>query len=59
MKSFDQIAQAMYLAFVKKAGALTKTDAGQFRAWDQQPPDVHACWVAAAQQAAAELALVR
>ena len=58
MKSFEQVARAMYLAFVKEAARATQCDAGSAIAWEDQAPETRACWIAAARQAAAELALV-
>ena len=58
MKSYEQIAEAMYRAFVKQAAHSVSIDTSKFNAWDTQPPDVRECWIAAARQAAAELALV-
>lgn len=57
MKSYEQIAKAMYAAFIKerKARGSCGTD---YLSWEGLSPDQQACWIAAARQAAAELALV-
>ncbi len=57
MKSFEQIAQAMHEAFLKERrnqGSASTAYAG----WDALGKDQQAAWIAAARQAAAELALV-
>lgn len=54
MKSYEQIAAAMYRAFIKQANG-REVDAF---AWEALSLEMRACWIAAARQAAAELALV-
>ena len=57
MKSFENIARAMYEAFLKerKRQGSKSTD---YLDWGLLNDGQRACWVAAARQAAAELALV-
>lgn len=57
MKSYEEIAEAMYRAFVKERetrGSASVT----YAAWSVMSADGKAAWIAAAKQAAAELALV-
>lgn len=58
MKSYEQIAQAMYRAFVKAAAARSTPEMGEVVEWDQQSPAMRQCWIAAAKQAVAEMAVV-
>ena len=57
MKSYEQIAKAMFEAFLKerKRQGSNSTD---YNHWESLDTDGQACWIAAAKQAAAELALV-
>lgn len=57
MKSFEQIAQAMYAAFLKERQKRGSRGA-HYLDWDALSEDQRASWIAAAKQAAAELALV-
>lgn len=57
MKSFEQIAKAMYSAFVKERERLEGCT-GKYIAWSAQSEAGKAAWIAAARQAAAELATV-
>jgi hypothetical protein len=59
MKSFNQIAAAMYAAYCKQAQRIDAEGlAGHAPTWDELDAGTQGCWIAAAQQAAAELALV-
>jgi hypothetical protein len=59
MKSYSQIAAAMYAAYCKQAQRIDGAGlAGHAQAWQDLDPGTQGCWIAAAQQAAAELALV-
>ena len=57
MKSFQQIARAMYLAYLKerKAQGSRGTD---YLSWELLTNEQQACWVAVAREAAAQLAQV-
>ena len=55
MKSYEQIAQAMYEAHGKE---LLRQIGVTQRPWGGLGSGEQACWIAAAKQAAAELALV-
>lgn len=55
MKSFEQIAQATYNAFVKKALDLEPTLTSL--PWEKVDENEKQCWVEAVKHAAAELAL--
>lgn len=55
-KSYEQIAAAMYHAYWKQAGGKT-FDGKPLPTWGEIGAERQACWIAAAQQAAAELAL--
>ena len=57
MKSYEQIAQAMHEAFVKER-VRQGSRAIAYLGWDRLTDDEKAPWIAAAKQAAAELALV-
>ena len=57
MKSFEQVAAAMYDAYCKQAGGRTY-DSKPLPTWAELGAERRACWIAAAKQAAAELALV-
>lgn len=52
MKSFEQIAASMYHAYCKQAGGKP------LPTWSEIGSERQSCWVAAAKQAASELALV-
>jgi hypothetical protein len=61
MKSFEQLGQAAYAAFCKKAStelaALKDRDwTSAAPAWAELAPEVQACWVAVAQHLVAEVA---
>lgn len=59
MKSYAQIAAAMYHAYCKHAQRIdTEGLAGHALTWAELDAGTQECWIAAAQQAAAELALV-
>lgn len=55
MKNYEQIAAAMYAAWEKEVRGQTGID---LLAWTALPAVEQRAWVAAARQAAAELALV-
>lgn len=57
MKSYEQIAEAMYRAWVKERES-REVVLGRYLAWSALSDDGKAAWIAAARQAAAELALV-
>lgn len=58
-KSYTQIAAAMYAAYCKQVQRIDEEGlAGHALAWQDLDPGTQSCWIAAAQQAAAELALV-
>jgi hypothetical protein len=57
MKSFEQIAASMYHAYCKQAGGKT-FDGKPLPTWSEIGAERQSCWVAAAKQAASELALV-
>lgn len=57
MKSFEQIAASMYHAYCKQAGGKT-FDGKPLPTWAEIGAERQSCWVAAAKQAASELALV-
>ncbi|MDF3821686.1 hypothetical protein P3G55_17410 [Leptospira sp. 96542] len=56
MKSFEQIAQATYAAFVKKALQLDPTL--KSLPWEEVDEKEKQCWLEAVKQTSAELALV-
>lgn len=60
MKSYSQIAAAMYAAYCKQARRIDSGHglAGHAPTWPELDAEEQSCWIAAAQQAAAELALV-
>jgi L-alanine-DL-glutamate epimerase-like enolase superfamily enzyme len=57
MKSFEQIAQAMYHAYRKRFGG-KDTSGLDMATWDELGELSRQSWIAAARQATAELALV-
>jgi hypothetical protein len=57
MKSYAQIAQAMHHAFCKRFGG-KDTNGLDMATWDELDELSRESWIAAARQAAAELALV-
>ncbi len=57
MKRFEQSAQAMYAAFLKERQKRGSRGT-HYLDWDALSEDQRASWIAAAKQAAAELALV-
>lgn len=57
MKTYEQIAKSMFEAFLKERKRLGSASTDYIK-WDSLTPDQQAAWVAAAKQAAAELALV-
>ena len=57
MKSFEQIAKAMYLAFLKERKALGSRGADHL-SWETLPQDQQGPWIAAAREAAVQLAQV-
>ncbi len=58
-KSFEQIAASMYHAYCKQAERVDEEGlAGHAFAWNELDEGTQSCWVEAAKQAAAELALV-
>lgn len=60
MKSYAQIAAAMYHAYCKQAQRIDSGEglSGHAQTWQELDAGEQSCWIAAAQQAAAELALV-
>lgn len=57
MKSFEQIAAAMYHAYCKQARELDEEGlAGHAAKWQELDAGTRECWVAAAKQAVAEVA---
>ena len=55
MKSFEQIAKAMFMAHEKELRSSTQRE---LLTWDELPQARRDAWIAAARQAAAELALM-
>lgn len=55
MKSFEQIAKAMYSAWCAEAA---RQSGKLYVAWSEQAPHLQQAWIAAARQAAAELSTV-
>lgn len=55
MKNYQKVAAAMYAAYCKAAGGSTQ-DGQPLPPWSALGDNRQACWVAAAKQAAAELA---
>lgn len=58
MKSFEQIAAAMYTAYWKRDAQLYPDAHGVTGTWEQLPQTQRECWIAAAKQAVAEMATV-
>lgn len=59
MKSFEQIAQAMYRAYQKQARQIDEEGLAEHALqWADLDAGTQGCWIAAAKQAAAELATV-
>ncbi len=58
MKSFHEIAASMYAAYCKSARGST-LDGHPLPTWIQLGENRQACWIAAAKQAFAELAMGR
>ncbi|MDO5623800.1 MAG: hypothetical protein Q4G71_03835 [Pseudomonadota bacterium] len=59
MKSFEQIARAMHAAFIQQAATEDDGFPPELYGWDSMCAEDRACWIAAARQAAAELAEVQ
>lgn len=57
MKSFEQIAKAMYLAFLNERKALGSRSTDHL-SWETLPQDQQGPWIAAAREAAVQLAQV-
>ncbi|WP_310614059.1 hypothetical protein [Limnohabitans sp.] len=57
MKSYEQIAASMYQAYCKRFGG-KDIDGRDIATWDELGDLTRQSWIAAAKQAAAELALV-
>lgn len=59
MKTFPQLAESAYTAYRKKAIEHDRrTPAGYANQWDELDVVTQACWVAAVQQVAAEIAAI-
>lgn len=57
MKSFDQLAQSAYAAYVKQAAGKT-LNGFPLVAWDKLGDEHKACWIAAAKQLWAEFSAI-
>ncbi len=57
MKSFEQIARAMYTAYLKKAGGKA-FDGKPLPSFEQLGAERRECWIAAAQEAAKQISEV-